>query len=217
LAKASWHRFDDGLSAQVSCNRVGDNVSARRLVPCHHIRQAGSVANQEDHAMTISMYAASIPIWKHMLGNLSVILRKAAEHVQSRKIDEQALLRSRLFPDMFPLIKQVQIVTDQAKGGAARLAGIEVPKYEDEESTFEHLQARLSKTIAFLDSIDPAQVDGSENRDIVLQFGSRKSEYKGQDYLLKFVNPNFYFHLATAYGLLRHGGVELGKKDFVGA
>ena len=167
--------------------------------------------------MTISMYAASIPVWKHMLGNLSAILHKAAEHALSRKIDEQALLRSRLFPDMLPFIKQVQIVTDQAKGGAARLAGIEVPKYEDEESTFEQLQARVSKTMAFLDSIDPAQVDASENRDIVLQFGSRKAEYKGQDYLLNFVNPNFYFHMATAYGLLRHGGVELGKKDFVGS
>ena len=166
--------------------------------------------------MTISMYAASIPIWKHMLGNLSAILHKAAEHAQSRKIDEEAFLRSRLFPDMLPLIKQIQIVTDQAKGGAARLAGIEVPKYEDSESTFEQLQARLSKTIAFLDSIAPAQVDGSENRDIVLQFGARKEERKGQDYLLKFVNPNFYFHMSIAYGLLRHGGVELGKKDFVG-
>ena len=166
--------------------------------------------------MTISMYSASIPVWQHMLKGLSAVLAKAAAHADARKIDPSVLLQSRLFPDMLPLVKQVQIVTDQAKGGASRLAGVDIPKYEDTETTFDQLQARIAKTVAYLETITPAQVDGSETKHITMQFGPTKHEFTGQDYLLKFVNPNFFFHISVAYSLLRHNGVELGKKDFLG-
>ena len=165
--------------------------------------------------MTISMYSASIPVWQHMLKGLSAVLAKAAAHADARKIDPSVLLQTRLFPDMLPLVKQVQIVTDQAKGGASRLAGVDIPKYEDTETTFDPLQARIAKTIAYLESITPAQIDGSETKHIAMQFGPTKHEFTGQDYLLKFVNPNFFFHMSVAYSLLRHNGVELDKKDFL--
>jgi hypothetical protein len=127
-----------------------------------------------------------------------------------------ALLGSRLFPDMFDLTRQVQIATDQAKGGAARLAGVDVPKYEDNETTFAELDARISKTIQFLETIRPDQVDGSEGRDIVIQAGPMKLEFKGQIYLTTWVFPNFFFHVTTAYNILRHNGVPLSKRDFLG-
>ena len=166
--------------------------------------------------MALSMYDFSIPVLKQSLGSLAAILRKAADHAESRKIDPAAFIGARLFPDMFALAKQVQIATDQAKGCAARLAGIDIPSFEDNETTFGELQARIEKTIAFLDSVKAQQINGSETRDIVLQLRERTVEFKGQDYLLKWVMPNFYFHVTTAYNILRHNGVEIGKRDFLG-
>jgi len=127
------------------------------------------------------------------------------------------LLNARLFPDMYPLTRQVQIATDMSKGAAARLAGLEIPKYEDNETTFAELQARIAKTIAFLDTIKPAQLEGSEARAVVISVRKIDLKFTGQDYLLKWVNPNVYFHVTTAYNILRHNGVELGKQDFLGA
>ena len=150
-----------------------------------------------------------------MLNSLSTILTKAAEYVADKKIEPGVLINARLFPDMFPLVRQVQIATDQAKGGVARLAGIEIPKFEDNEASFDELQARISKTIEFLDSVDAQQIDGSEDRDIVLQLHEFTREFKGKDYLTYWVLPNFYFHVTTAYSILRHNGVEIGKKDFL--
>ena len=167
--------------------------------------------------MALSMYDFSIPVLKQSLGSLAVILRKAADHAESRKIDPAAFIGARLFPDMFALAKQVQIATDQAKGCAARLAGIDIPSFEDNETTFGELQARIEKTIAFLDSVKAQQINGSETRDIVLQLRERTVEFKGQDYLLKWVMPNFYFHVTTAYNILRHNGVDIGKRDFLGS
>ena len=167
--------------------------------------------------MALSMYDFSIPVLKQALGSLAVILRKAADHAESRKIDPAVLISARLFPDMFALAKQVQIATDQAKGCAARLAGIDIPSFEDNETTFGELQARIEKTIAFLDSVKAQQINGSETRDIVLQLRERTVEFKGQDYLLKWVMPNFYFHVTTAYNILRHNGVDIGKRDFLGS
>ncbi|MEN9489851.1 MAG: hypothetical protein RJA63_300 [Pseudomonadota bacterium] len=166
--------------------------------------------------MALSMYQSSIPMLKRMLGSLATILDKAVAHAEAKKIDPAVLFGSRLFPDMFPLSRQVQIATDQAKGCAARLAGVEVPKYEDNETNFAELQARLAKTIAFLDSLTPAQIDGSEGKDIVVQVRDLKLDFKGQDYLLQWVLPNFYFHVTTAYNILRHNGIEIGKKDYLG-
>ena len=165
--------------------------------------------------MTISMYAASVPVLRRMLVNLAGILKKAADHAEARKIDPGVLLNARLFPDMFPLLKQVQIITDNAKG-LARLAGIEIPKYEDNETSFAELQARITKTIAFLDTLKQDQVDGSEARDIILQVRGKTLELKGQDFLLNRQLPNFYFHLVTAYNILRHNGIEVGKTDYLG-
>lgn len=166
--------------------------------------------------MTMSMYQALIPGAVRTLNNLSAILAKAEAHCQARQIDEAAFLQSRLFPDMMPLVRQVYIATDMIKGGGARLAGVEIPKYEDVETTFAQLQARLQKTATFLESLPAAQIDGSEGRDIVLQLRDRQVQFKGQDYLTQWVLPNFYFHVTTAYNLLRHGGVEVGKRDYLG-
>lgn len=166
--------------------------------------------------MTISMYEASIPVFKRFLSNLTVILTKAADFADARKIEHSVLLNARLFPDMYPLVKQVQIATDQAKGAAARLAGVEIPKFEDNESNFAELHERIAKTIAFIDTVKPEQLEGSENRDIVLTLRDKKLEFKGLQYLLTWVQPNFYFHVTTAYDILRHHGVEIGKRDFLG-
>jgi len=166
--------------------------------------------------MPLSMYDASIPVLKHTLGSLGAILKKAAEHAVSKNIDQSVLINARLFPDMFPLGKQIQIATDQAKGSAARLAGIDIPVFEDKEVTFDQLQVRIAKTIAFLDSIKASQIDGSEERGIMLQLHDDKLEFKGKGYLINWVLPNFYFHVTTAYGILRHNGVDIGKNDFLG-
>jgi uncharacterized protein len=166
--------------------------------------------------MTISMYEASVPVLLRGLGTLDVILGKAAAHAEARKFDPAVLVGARLYPDMFPLSRQVQICSDTAKGGAARLAGVEVPKYEDTETTIPELRARIDKTMAFLRTLERRQFDGSEDRDIALQMRTETRHFKGQPYLLGFVLPNFYFHSTTTYAILRHNGVELGKGDFLG-
>jgi hypothetical protein len=166
--------------------------------------------------MTLSMYQASVPVFVQGLTGLGGVIDKAAAHAAERKIDPAALLQARLFPDMFPFTRQVQIVTDFAKGGAARLAGVEFPPYEDSETSFEELKARVDKTIAFLRTLEAGAVDGSEERDITLVRRGETSIVKGQAYLLEQAMPNFYFHLTTAYAILRHNGVEVGKRNFLG-
>ena len=166
--------------------------------------------------MSLSMHAASVPVFRQMLAALAGVLAKAETHASERKIDPVALLQARLFPDMFPLARQVQIATDMAKGGAARLAGVEIPSFPDTESSFPELQERLTRTIAFLKSIKPAQLEGSEQREVNLQMRMGAVTFTGQYYLLSWVMPNVYFHVTTAYNILRHNGVELGKWDFLG-
>ena len=166
--------------------------------------------------MTISMYQASAPRFANMLKNLSALLDKAQAHCEAKKIEPAALTAFRLYPDMFPLTRQVQIACDTAKGAVARLAGLEVPKHEDTEQNFAELKARIAKTIAFIDSVKPAQIDGSEGTEIVLKLRSGEVKLAGMQYLLAHAYPNFYFHAATAYGILRHNGVEIGKRDFLG-
>ena len=167
--------------------------------------------------MSLTMYQASITVFIRTLGNLSNILDKAAAHAEAKKIDQGVFVNARLAPDMFPLSRQVQIATDMAKGCAARLAGIEVPSYEDNETTFADLQARIAKTIAFLQTVTAEQIDGSEERTVTLKLRGKEVNFIGQPYLLDFVLPNVFFHVTTAYGILRHNGVELGKLDFLGA
>jgi hypothetical protein len=166
--------------------------------------------------MSLSMSQASIPVFVQLLTAASNVLDKAAAHAEAKKIDPSVLLATRIFPDMFPLSRQIQIATDQAKGGAARLAGLEVPKYEDNEKTIDDLKARIAKTIAFVQSIDAAKIDGTEDKDLKIPLGPTERAFKGQAYLINFVLPNFYFHLTTAYNILRHCGVEIGKRDFLG-
>lgn len=166
--------------------------------------------------MAISMYRASVPVFSRMLRHLAAILDKGYAYAQARRIEPAVLLQMRLYPDMFPLVRQVQIATDTAKGCAARLAGLDPPRYEDNEASFPELQARLEKTLAHLDGYAPAQIDGTETRTVTLKLRDRTLTFNGLDYLLHHALPNFYFHCATAYGILRHGGVELGKQDFLG-
>lgn len=166
--------------------------------------------------MSHAMYQASIPVFIRMFGNLSVILDKAVAHAEARGIDPAVLLEARLAPDMYPLPRQVQIATDSAKGCGARLAGIEIPSFEDSETNFSELQARIAKTLGFLQGIDPARFEGSAERCITLKLPGQELQFEGAVYLNAFVLPNFYFHLTTAYNLLRHQGVPLGKMDYLG-
>jgi len=166
--------------------------------------------------MSLTMYQASIPVFVRLLGNLSAILDKATAHAEAKKIDPAIFVNARLAPDMYPLSRQVQIATDMVKGCAARLAGIDVPSYEDNETTFAELQARITKTVAFIQSVSASQIDGSEEREITLKFGSKEAHFLGQAYLLDFVIPNVHFHLTTTYAILRHNGVEIGKRDYIG-
>ncbi|WP_437865252.1 DUF1993 domain-containing protein [Sorangium sp. So ce363] len=167
--------------------------------------------------MTISMYQASVPVLVRMLGNLSAILTKAAAYAEAKKIEPRVLLDARLAPDMLSFTRQVQIATDMAKGCGARLAAADLPKYEDNEASFQELEARITKTVAFLNSLRPEQIDGSEDRDITIPTRDQPLQFKGLVYLLHFVLPNFYFHVTTAYAILRHNGLEIGKLDFLGA
>ncbi|MEH2332458.1 DUF1993 domain-containing protein [Nostoc sp.] len=166
--------------------------------------------------MTISMYKASIPVSIRTLNNLTNILEKGAIYAETKKIDPSVLINSRLSPDMFPLSKQVQIACDIANRGAARLAGIEAPKFEDDETTFSQLIDRIQKTISHLNTFKPEQIDGSEERAITLEMRDNTLSFEGMPYLFYFVLPNLYFHVTTAYDILRHCGVELAKIDFLG-
>jgi hypothetical protein len=166
--------------------------------------------------MAISMYTASVPYFIRMLGNLKALLEKGAAHAAAKKFDPAVLFNARLAPDMLPLVRQVQIASDNAKGCAARLAGIDPPKFDDSEATYPQLIERIDKTLAFLKSVKPSQVDGSEGREIVLKFPNNTFNFKGQDYLTFFAIPNFTFHVVTAYNILRHNGVEIGKSDYLG-
>lgn len=162
------------------------------------------------------MYQASAPRFVNILRNLSAIIEKAEAHCAAKKIEPSALTTARLYPDMFPFTRQVQIACDTAKGAVARLAGVDIPKHEDTEQTFAELKARIAKAIDFVESVSAARIDGSEDKDIVLQMRSGERRFKGMQYLLGHAYPNFYFHVTTAYNILRHNGVELGKADFIG-
>ncbi len=164
----------------------------------------------------ISMYQASVPRFINILGNFSGILDKAQAHIEAKKIADASLTAFRLFPDMLPLAMQVQIACDTAKGVVARLAGVEIPAYDDNEKTLADLKARVAKTIAFLQTFTPAQIDGTEEKAIVTKRGDKETHYKGLQFLMGHATPNFYFHIATAYNILRHNGVEIGKRDFLG-
>lgn len=166
--------------------------------------------------MTISMYQASVPVFIRTLNNLVGILEKGTKYAETKKIDPSVLVNSRLSPDMFPLVKQVQIASDIAKRGAAQLAGVEAPKFEDNETTFPELIDRIQKTISYLDTFKSEQIDGSEERTITLQMRDNTLSFQGMPFLLYFVLPNVYFHVTTAYDILRHCGVEVGKQDFLG-
>jgi hypothetical protein len=166
--------------------------------------------------MPLTMYHASVPVFVRALTNLSAILRKAEAHAAAKKIDPAVFVNARLAPDMFALSRQVQSASDSAKGCAARLAGMEVPRYEDTESTFPELQARIAKTVAFMQGVSPEVIAGSEERKIVLKLRGQETSFSGQAYLLTFALPNFFFHVVTAYDILRHNGVDIGKADFLG-
>ena len=166
--------------------------------------------------MSHSMYRTSIPVLIHMLKNLGGLVKKAAAHAEIKNIEPSVLMNGRLFPDMWSFSKQVQVATDMAKGCAARLSGTEPPKYEDNEITFPELMLRVNKTIDFLNTFKPEQIDHSEDKSIQLKMKHIELNFTGIDYLNHFVLPNFYFHFTTAYNILRHAGVELGKQDFLG-
>ncbi|MDP9103767.1 MAG: DUF1993 domain-containing protein [Pseudomonadota bacterium] len=165
--------------------------------------------------MPLSMYDASVPAFVNMLTSISKILDKAAAHADAKKIDPSVLINDRLAPDMFPLSRQIQIATDGVKGGAARLAGVDVPSYPDTETTFAELKARIDKTVAFLHSIDKAKFDGAEDRSVTMKVGPNDMTFPAKVYLFEFVIPNFYFHATTTYAILRHNGIEMGKQDFL--
>jgi len=166
--------------------------------------------------MSVSLYDVSLPVFTLSLSNLSAILDKAASHAEDRKVDPKVLPQLRLIVDMLPLSAQIQIACDTAKGAAARLAGIEIPKYEDTEATLAELKARVAKTLEFIKSVKPAQFQGAETREIVLTFPQTTLKFSGLNYLTNFALPNFFFHLTMAYALLRKNGVALGKRDFLG-
>lgn len=166
--------------------------------------------------MSLSLYQASVPVFVRMFGNLSAILDKAAVYAEAAKIDPAVLLNARLAPDMHPLTRQIQIASDAAKGCVARLAGVEVPSFADTESSFAELQARIARTLEFVRSLTPGQIDSGEGREVVLRLPGAEMKFSGEDYLLHFVLPNFYFHLTTAYAILRHNGLDIGKMDYLG-
>ena len=167
--------------------------------------------------MSISMYSASVPVFVRMLGNLDAWLEKAEAHARAKKFETSVYLNMRLAPDMLPFSKQIQIACDGAKFGVARLAGVESPKFEDNESSLAELRERITKTVAYVQSVPATNIDGTEAKDVELPRRDGTMTLKGEFYLKHFVMPNFYFHVTTAYALLRHNGVDLGKKDFLGA
>jgi len=165
--------------------------------------------------MSVSMYAIAIPTFQKQLSALDAMLDKAADYAATKKIDMAVLLGARLYPDMFNLTRQVQLATDFAKAAPARLAGLDVPSFPDTETTLPELKERLAKTQAMLAAYTPEQLEGSEAKQVTLKLGGNEVTFSGQDYLLHVALPNFYFHCATAYGILRHNGLEIGKRDFV--
>ncbi len=166
--------------------------------------------------MTISMFQASVPRLINALNNLSHILDKVQAHIDAKKIDASALIQFRLYPDMLNFTRQIQIASDTAKGVVARLAGVEIPTYEDNEQSIADLKARIAKTIAFIQGFKPEQIDGTEDKDIITKRGEKETHYKGMQFLLGHAIPNVYFHITTAYAILRHNGVEIGKRDYLG-
>lgn len=168
--------------------------------------------------MTISLYAASVPVFQQLLNSLDAVLSKAEEHAAAKGFDAEILLNSRLAPDMFPLVRQVQIAGDFARGVCARLAGADLPKIEDNHQTFADLHALIAQTLTFIGSFKAADIDGQEDREIITRPGTPKEKrFTGQAYLLTYGLPQFFFHVTTAYAILRHNGVEVGKRDFMGA
>ena len=167
--------------------------------------------------MAITLYAASVPVFKQMLSSLSDILHKTEEHRAEKNIEASALLQARLFPDMFALTRRVQVAADFARGITSRLAGVEVPKYDDNEQTFADLHSLLAKTLVYLDSFTPEQINGQEDREIITRPGTPKERrFNGQDYLLSYGIPQFFFHVSTSYAILRHSGIAVGKRDYMG-
>ena len=166
--------------------------------------------------MSLSMSQASLPVFTHALNNLSAVLAKGKGHVDAKKLDEANFINYRLFPDMLPFATQVRIACDMVKGAGARLAGIDPPKFEDNEKTFDELIARVEKTLDFISTLAASQIDGSEACEIILSSPRGSMKFTGQNYLFQFVLPNLYFHSATTYNILRHNGVEIGKMDFLG-
>lgn len=167
--------------------------------------------------MTFSMYEASVPVFKQILTSLSAILEKAEAHAAEKKIEPAALLQARLYPDMFPLLRQVQVACDFAKGASARLGGVDVPRYDDTEQSFAELRSRIATTLSFIDSVPRDGLEASADRDITTGSGEKAKHFKGQVYLMHYALPHFYFHATTAYAILRHNGIEVGKKDFIGS
>ena len=166
--------------------------------------------------MPVSMSSVSLPLFEHMLGNLSHILDKAQAHAEAKKFEPAVLLQSRLAPDMLPLTRQILIACDAAKNGVARLSGVEAPKFDDTESTLAELKDRIGKTLAYLATVPAAQLDDSAEKDITFPVGKDKTRtMKGEAYLKHWMLPNFFFHVTTAYAILRHNGVELGKSDYL--
>ena len=166
--------------------------------------------------MTISMYQASVPRLVNALNNLSHVLGKAQAHIEAKKLDPKTLLEFRLYPDMLSMTRQVQIASDTAKGLVARLAGLDNPVHEDNEQSIAELQARLAKTVTFMQSVSAAQIDGTEDKAIVIKRGDKETHYKGMQFLLGHALPNVYFHSSMTYAILRHNGVEIGKRDYLG-
>ena len=166
--------------------------------------------------MTISMYQASVPRLVNALNNLSHVLGKAQAHIEAKKLDPKTLLEFRLYPDMLSMTRQVQIASDTAKGLVARLAGLDNPVHDDNEQSIAELQARLAKTVTFMQSVSAAQIDGTEDKAIVIKRGDKETHYKGMQFLLGHALPNVYFHSSMTYAILRHNGVEIGKRDYLG-
>lgn len=166
--------------------------------------------------MSLSMYQASVPLFVQSLGSLGEMLKKADSYAAERKFDPAVLLSARLHPTMWPLLRQIQAASSTATGAGARLAGVAIPSFEDTEKTIGDLDQRLKRATAFLEGLKPAQIDGSENRDVTMRMGGKDVVYKGQNYLFWFAIPNFMFHTTTAYNIMRHNGVDLAKRDFLG-
>ena len=166
--------------------------------------------------MSLSMYQASAPRFANTLKNVSALLDKAQAHCEAKKIDPLVITSFRLFPDMFPLTRQVQIATDTVKGAIARLAGVEIPKYDDTEQTIAELKARIAKTLDFLGSVPAAKLDGSEAREVLMKMRGQDVKFSGMQYLFGHAQPNFYFHVTTAYNILRANGIDIGKRDYIG-